>query len=120
MEQSTTIRHVLHTCKQTCLSVRALVRQNQAYRGSSGVSAGNRVYGFRPAFLDQVTGTAYLSCFANGCAAPMHILDGLPDELVTQRNARGSVTAVRTRIIAGFLREGVFYTREQAALALSH
>lgn len=120
MEQSTTIRHVLHTCKQTCLSVRALVRQNQAYRGSSGVSAGNRVHGFRPAFLDQVTGTAYLSRFATGYAAPVHVLDGLPDELVTRRNTRGSVTAVRTGVIAGFLRDDVFYTREQAAIALSH
>ena len=120
MEQSTTNRHAPHSYKQTCLSDRALALQNQAYRGSGGVSAGNRIHGFRPAFLDQVTGTAYLSCFANGCAAPMHILDGLPDELVTQRNARGSVTAVRTGIIAGFLRYGVFYTREQAALALSH
>jgi hypothetical protein len=102
------------------LSIKALALQNRTYRGSGGVSAGNRGHGFRPAFLDQVTGTAYLSCFANGCAAPVHVLDGLPDELVHERNRQGKVMKVREGIIAGFLRDGVFYTREQAALALSH
>jgi len=62
------------------LSVSALAVQNSAYRGTGGVSAGNKGHGFRPAFLDQLTGIALLSCFANGCAAPVHVLDGLPDD----------------------------------------
>jgi len=105
---------------QATLSVRTLAAENNIYSGSCGVSAENREYGFRPAYLDQASGIAYLSCFANGCAAPVHILDGLPDELVTKRNARGCVTAIRTEVIAGFLRDSVFYTREQAAHACSH
>ena len=120
MERSTTIQQIAHTSKRTSLSVRALARQNRAYHNSGGVSAGNRGHGFCPAFLDEVTGIAYLSRFANGSAAPVHVLDGLPDELVIRRNAHGSVTAVRTGVIAGFFRDGVFYTRKQAALALSH
>ena len=102
------------------LSVRMLAVQNHSYRDSGGVSAGNRGHGFRPAFLDQATDIAYQSCFANGSAAPVHVLDGLPDELVLERNRQGRVTTVREGIIAGFLRHGVFYTREQAALAYSH
>lgn len=100
----------------TALSIRTLAAQNRAYRGGGGVSAGNRGHGFRPAFLDQVTGIVYPSCFANGCAAPVHVLDGLPEKLVVKRQQQGRVTAVRDGIIAGFLRDGVFYTREQAAL----
>lgn len=102
------------------LSVGTLAEQNSAYRGSGGVSAENREQGFRPAFLDLATGVAYPSCFANGCAAPLHILDGLPDELVAERDPQGRVTTVRAGVIAGFLRGGVFYTREQAAVAFSH
>jgi hypothetical protein len=102
------------------LSVRTLAAQNNSYRDSGGVSAGNRGHGFRPAFLDQATGIVYQSCFANGSAAPVHVLDGLPDELVLERNRQGKVTTVREGIIAGFLRHGFFYTREQAALVLTH
>ena len=76
--------------------------QNHSYRDSSGVSAGIRGHGFRPAFLDQATDIAYQSCFANGRAAPVHVLDGLPDELVLERNRQGKVTTVKEGIIAGF------------------
>ena len=101
------------------LSVRTITEQNDTYRGSGGVSRKNRAHGYRPAFLDQRTGIAYPSRFANGSSAPLHILDGLPDALVRQRDPRGKVTSVRAGIIAGFLRNGIFYTREQAAQALS-
>ena len=102
------------------LSVRTLAVQNHSYRDSGGVSAGNRGHGFCPAFLDLATGIAYQSCFAHGSAAPVHVLDGLPDELVLERDRQGKVMTVRAGIIAGFLRHGVFYTREQAVLAFSH
>ena len=84
------------------LSVRTLAVQNHSYRDSSGVSAGIRGHGFRPAFLDQATGIAYQSCFANGSTAPVHVLDGLPVELVLERDRQGKVMTVRAGIIAGF------------------
>jgi len=40
--------------------------------------------------------------------------------MMLERDRLGRVTTLREGIIAGFLRDGVFYTREQAALALSH
>jgi hypothetical protein len=109
------------TCSDhTPLSVSVLAAENHAYRGSGGISKENRKYGFRPAFLDQRTGIAYLSCFANGCPAPLHMLDGLPETLVAERDCHGRVSSARTGVIAGFLCDDVFYTREQAARALAH
>ncbi|MCP5419335.1 MAG: hypothetical protein H6970_08290 [Gammaproteobacteria bacterium] len=97
------------------LTPEGLCRENHHYRGTGGVSCNNRRAGFRSAFLDSATGRVYLSRFANGQPAPIHILDGLPDDLVVRRSAEGRITAVKQTLIAGFLAAGVFYTREQAA-----
>lgn len=45
----------------------------------------------------------------------MHLLDGLPDEVVLARDVGGRITAVRRDIVAGFVRAEAFYTREEAA-----
>lgn len=95
-----------------------LRRENACFGGSGGVSQGNCTHGFLPAFLDHVSGRVYRACFANGSPAPMHVLDGLPDALVIRRDARGRVVAVRGGIEAGFVRDGCFYSRQQAAALL--
>lgn len=92
-----------------------LAQQTDDYRGSGGVSAENRSYGFRPAFRDADTDRVYASAFADGRCAPFHLLDGLPDEVVLARDAGGRVTAVKGSVIAGFLCDGKFYTRDEAA-----
>lgn len=92
-----------------------LGRENRIYGGTGGVSQENRSFGFRPAFRDADTGVVYASCFANGQPAPFHLLDGLPDEIVLTRHATGRVAAVKESITSGFVCEGRFYTREQAA-----
>jgi hypothetical protein len=102
------------------LTSETLRRQNLAFVGTGGVSDENRSGGFRPAFYDVATGRVELARFANGLPAPMHLLDGLPDSWVAQRDAAGRVTALRASVIAGFVRGGFFYTREQAAAAALH
>ena len=97
------------------LSTQVLRRQNLAFRGTGGVSTGNRSQGFAPAFLDTDTGSIYLARFADGRPAPMHLLDGLPSELIVSRDATGRCQAVKRSLIAGFVQAGRFYTREQAA-----
>lgn len=92
-----------------------LKRENACYQGSGGVSQGNRSFGFRPAFFDVETAAVYLSRFADGQPAPFHLLDGLPDEVVLSRNTTGRVAAVKQTLVSGFVLEGCFYTREQAA-----
>ena len=97
------------------LTQQALRRQSGRFRGRGGVSEENLSWGFRPAFLDTESGTIYLARFSDGRPAPLHVLDGLPDELVVERRESGSVTAVKDTVQAGFTRRGRFYTRERAA-----
>ena len=97
------------------LTAHVLRRETRQFRGSGGISEENGSLGFRPAFYDTRTRTAYLSRFGNGEPAPCHILDGLPDELVTARDACGHVSAVRPSLVSGFLLCGQFYNREEAA-----
>lgn len=93
----------------------ALRRQNLAFRGTGGVSAGNCDCGFAPAFLDRDTGVIYLACFADGRPAPVHLLDGLPADVIIERDGAGRNLAAKSSLLAGFVRAGLFYTREQAA-----
>jgi hypothetical protein len=104
----------------TLLTTETLRKQNLAFVGTGGVSEENRSSGFRPAFFDLASGRAALARFADGRPAPMHLLDGLPDEWVVERDAAGRVRAIKDSVIAGFVRDGRFYTREQAAAAALH
>lgn len=97
------------------MTANELQRENAAFRATGGVSEENRDHGFRPAFLDTETGRVYLSRSRDGCPAPFHRLDGLPDELVSERDDQGRVLAVKVSVISGFERGGSFYTRDQAA-----
>ncbi len=101
------------------MNTQVLREQNQNLRGTGGVSQENHSLGFRPAFRDTKTGLIYISRFANGTIAPVHMLDGLPQELVVNRTSSGKVVAVKDSVTAGFVLKGQFYTREQAAFAVS-
>ncbi|MGH8664437.1 MAG: hypothetical protein ACREUX_09230 [Burkholderiales bacterium] len=97
------------------LSSRYLQLETASHRGTGGVSAENRQLGFRPAFRDTDTWQIYLSTFADGRPAPFHVLDGLPEPLVLARDRHGRISRVLGTIVAGFLRDGTFYTRAEAA-----
>lgn len=101
------------------MTTNQLARENRAYAHGGGVSQNNRGLGFRPAFFDSATGTLYLSRNPNGSLAAFHRLDGLPEELIEARDPGGRVVAVKATIEAGFERDGVFFTRDQAAAVVS-
>ena len=107
------------TTFRSLLSEAVLRAQNSLFRDSGGVSAKNRCYGFVPAFLDADTGAVYRARYADGRPAPMHLLDGLPEEVIAMHTVAGGVAAAKSSIIAGFLRDGRFYTREQAAAVVA-
>jgi len=88
--------------------------------GTGGVSRENRHRGFLPAFFDSETGRSVLSRFADGRLAPVHLLDGVPAEWVVARDRAGRVRKVKASVIAGFVLDGWFYTREQAASVRVH
>lgn len=73
----------------------SLARENLQYTGTGGVSANNRDKGFIPAFMDTETGNIYRSCFANGMPAPVHVLAGLPENLI----GKGSLDADKHYIV---------------------
>lgn len=100
-------------------TIKALQHQNLAFAGTAGVSKQNRKRGFVPGFYDRATGQVYISRNADGHPAPVHLLDGLPDKLVVARTHSGQVAAIKGTVIAGFVLDGEFYTREQAAHMLA-
>jgi hypothetical protein len=91
--------------------------ENLLFRGTGGRSEENRNLGFRPAFFDYATQRLYLSCYRNGLPAPVHLLHGLPDEVVCERAENGRVVHTKPTLVAGFVRNGFFYTRRAAARA---
>ena len=93
--------------------------QSDAYRGTGGCSEENGDCGFRPAFRDDDNGIIYRARFLDGNPAPFHVLDGLPDEVVVTRAESGRVLAVTASLVSGFVRLGRFYTRDEAAAAVS-
>jgi len=96
-----------------------LLQENEDFEDTGGRSEGNADFGFRPAFLDDETDTVYLSRFPDGNPAPFHLLDGLPEEVVIYRSPTGRVVAAKASLVAGFVLNGEFYTREAAAAAVS-
>jgi len=96
----------------------SLALETNRYRGTGGVSENNRSLGFQPAFIDRETGTVHSSRFPDGRLAPCHLLDGLPADLVRSRDEQGRVTRVKSSVLSGFVHEGRFYTRDEAAALL--
>ena len=88
------------------MSASRLRKENAVFAGTAGVSAKCATQSFKPAFLDYSTMTIHMSRFADGRLAPLHLLDGLPEEI----RAKGT-------LISGFERGGFFYTRRAVAKA---
>ena len=105
---------------QKHLTVFELIRQNIRYAGTAGISRNNRGARFLPAYQDTVTGHVALSCFEDGRPAPIHILDGIPPEWVEARSRDGKILRLKQNVVAGFVRDDVFYTREEVVKQLSH
>lgn len=92
-----------------------VIQESLVYRGTGGVSAENQAYGFRPAFLDRDTGRIHLCHAVTGDQATAHRFEDLPEECIVAHDAQGRPCAVKAALVAGFEREGYFFTREQAA-----
>jgi hypothetical protein len=102
---------------KSLMSEELLKKENEIHTGTRGRSSENRDLGFRPAFLDFETQVIYPSRFADGRPAPIHVLDGLPDEVIVDRTPSGRVVHAKASLISGFVRNGFFFTRTAAAKA---
>ena len=105
-------------CRMVGLCDCDLQMQNAQFAGSGGISVNNRAAGFVPAYLNTATGEALASRFGDGRPAPVHVLDGLPESWVAGRDGDGCVVRTSEGVVAGFLRNGRFFTREAAAQAV--
>lgn len=92
-----------------------LQKENLDFAETGGVSQENGQLSFVPAFIDSTNGRVEISRFSNGLPAPFHSLDGLPDSWVTSQDRAGRVLAVKESVIAGFVKMGRFFTRQEAA-----
>lgn len=92
-----------------------LEAENRQYAGTGGVSENNARARFVPAFRDSRTGKVEISRFGDGRPAPCHLIDGLPDEWVTERDPSGRVVGIKANVISGFVRLGQFFTRQEAS-----
>lgn len=101
------------------LSNGELRAQNAAFHATGGVSCNNRAAGFLPGYCNLSTGEAVVSRFADGRPSPVHLLDGLPAAWVAEWDAAGHVRQALPSVVAGFIRDGSFYTREAAARCLA-
>jgi hypothetical protein len=80
----------------------------------------NQALGFTPGFRDEETGAVYISCWSDGTPGSLSTLSTACP--IISILARGPSVAEsppsRPASIAGFVRWGLFYTREQAAHCL--
>ena len=94
--------------------------ENRLYANTRGISGNNGSLGFRPGYLNRLSGEWVLSRFSDGKLAPIHVLDGLPESWVDARDANGRVVAARAEVVTGFIRDSRFYTRDEAIRATTH
>lgn len=104
---------------QLNFTVKTLQHQNFLFAGTKGISQSSCRNGFTPGFYDRATGATYISKHADGSPASVHVLDGLPEKLVMSRTSSGQVASIKGTVVAGFISDGQFYTREQAAHMLA-
>lgn len=92
-----------------------LISDNEKFKGTGGVSEENKSAGFIPAFMDKRTGLVEVSRFKDGRIAPCHLLDGLPEDWIQERDHHGKALSMKESVISGFVRLGNFFTRSEAA-----
>ncbi|MFL1465778.1 hypothetical protein ACQUWM_03990 [Marinobacter sp. DUT-3] len=92
-----------------------LVKENQQYAGTGGLSENNAHARFVPAFKDSYTGQVEISRYRDGRPAPFHLVDGLPEEWITNRDLASNVVELKATVISGFVRLGRFFTRQEAS-----
>ncbi|MDJ0807680.1 MAG: dihydroorotase [Gammaproteobacteria bacterium] len=108
-------RYEVDVKRRGMLSSLCLAEENACYADTPGISSNNREQGFLPAFQDRRTGCCVISRFADGRPAPVHLLEGLPEAWIEERQPNGLALRVCSQIVSGFLLNGCFYTRDEAS-----
>lgn len=94
-------------------TVLQLKQQSDHFKGTAGSSEKTYCLGFRPAFLDSESNEIHLCRFADGRLANLHVLDGLPENVIIRRDTHGKPAAIKASLVSGFEKDGMFFTREE-------
>jgi hypothetical protein len=97
------------------VTAQTLRAEHRIFAGTGGISQNNRSQDFQPGSYDAESGQMAISCFADGRPAPIHVLDGVPANWVTARNAGGGILSIKASVVSGFICGGRFYSRAEAA-----
>ncbi|MCW9012747.1 MAG: hypothetical protein OQL06_03115 [Gammaproteobacteria bacterium] len=92
------------------MSQSQLAEQQGAYDQMSSTIFGAAGFGFMPAFMDLHNKETHLAAYEDGMPSVVHILDGLPDYWISERDELGKAVSLKSGVIAGFMRNGCFYT----------
>lgn len=95
------------------ISTIALEKQQKTYQKISGTNISDLCVGFIPAFRDLSTNETHLSITPEGRVSPIHLIDGLPLDWVTEWDLEGYPKSLKSGIIAGFFRGENFFTLEE-------
>ncbi len=106
--------------RQGALTELSLRDENVLFEHSKGIRRNNDHQGFVPGFRLSATGELAVSRYADGSPAPIHMLDGLPEDWIGGRDTEGHVTSTRPGVVSGFIREGRFFTREEVVRTTAH
>lgn len=74
--------------------------------------------GFTPAYLDASTLEIYPARDATGRHTKLHCLEGLPPDVVWSRSERGEVLVVKPTLLAGYVRQGFYFSRSATLRAV--
>ena len=95
------------------ISSTALQKQKTTYQKLSGVDISDLCVGFLPAFRDLRTDETHLSITAEGEVSPIHLIESLPIDWVTEWDDKGRAVTLSPTIIAGFFRGEQFFTLQE-------
>ena len=93
----------------------AVTAESHRFHGTCGESVVACRHEFVPAFRDNADGRVELARLPNGKPAPMHLIAGLPRAWATRCDEGGNVLELIDSVVAGFVKNDRFYTREEAA-----
>ncbi len=92
------------------MSFHEAVEQQDVYHPFNGMVFSDISFGFMPAFKNLKDQSIHLSIDRNGELSVMHLLDGLPDYWIKEKDEMGVAQSLKSEIIAGFMRNSIFYT----------
>ena len=89
--------------------------ENSLYAGSRGVQSCTGIDDLTPAFLNTEDGKVEISRLRDGRPAAIHLIEWLPLEWADVIEMDGAIRELRPGIISGYVKNGLFITREDAS-----